>query len=206
VTEGTEESTRPVLGIFAPGNPNLSVNDVWGFTVYQGEAFFQLEGGDARGIWRSDGTEAGTRRIKQLDSYPYYDSYIHRTSPVERNGILYFTCRSAAGGPELWKSDGTNDGTQQAVDIVPGSKGSNPQDLTLGDDLIYFSADDGIHGRELWQSDGTPAGTRMVVDLTDGDGLSSSPVGLARTSQKLFFLAKLPGAGADRTLHVMDVE
>lgn len=208
VTGGTVASTRQVLELSPAADPNARsyVIDFAGFTVYQGEAFFLLRSGSLDGIWRSDGTEAGTRRIKELDDTPYYDPYYNRTTPVELDGILYFTARSEAGGPELWKSDGTTEGTMQAVDILPGHMGSNPQDLIAGGSLIYFSADDGRYGRELWQSDGTPAGTRMVGDLTDGDGLSSNPVGLSRTTQKLFFLAGLPGTGDGKILHVMDIE
>src|SRR5688500_2615490 len=43
-------------------------------------------------------------------------------------GTLFFTA-VGAGGRELWKSDGTADGTVRVKDIRPGTAGSDPQQL-----------------------------------------------------------------------------
>src|SRR5262249_33559215 len=72
-------------------------------------------------------------------------------------------------GLELWKSDGTANGTVLIKDIVPGS-GGNLYLALLGDinGRLFFNADDGVHGRELWTSDGTQAGTTLVKDINPG--------------------------------------
>src|SRR4051812_42691433 len=59
---------------------------------------------------------------------------------------------------ELWKTDGTPARTLLVRDIRPGTKSSNPSQLTDVNGALYFTADDGIHGEELWKSDGTLAG------------------------------------------------
>ena len=81
-------------------------------------------------------------------------------------------------GQELWRSDGTENGTVQIKDINPGildGNNSNPQNFTVRSDEIagasnsfYFTATDGNNGQELWKSDGTENGTEMVKDINPG--------------------------------------
>jgi ELWxxDGT repeat protein len=86
------------------------------------------------------------------------------------NGLVYFNACTPEHGCELWRSDGTEAGTQLVKDIRPGAAGSAP--FGFGADangtLVYFSAEDGSHGRELWRSDGTASGTQLVFDLVPG--------------------------------------
>ncbi|MCW5201807.1 hypothetical protein VU12_02580, partial [Desulfobulbus sp. US4] len=65
---------------------------------------------------------------------------------VALGNIYYFTASDEIHGRELWKSDGTEEGTVMVKDIYEGSSGSNPNHLTVMDGLLYFSANDGIHG------------------------------------------------------------
>ncbi|BAY87535.1 hypothetical protein NIES267_70590 [Calothrix parasitica NIES-267] len=68
---------------------------------------------------------------------------------------------------ELWKSDGTADGTVLVEDINPGSASSSPGGLTVFDGELYFSADDGVNGRELWGL--TEGGTQTQDLILGGD-------------------------------------
>ena len=78
-------------------------------------------------------------------------------------GTLYFTADDGANGRELWRSDGTSDGTTMVADVNPGG-GSAPDFLTGAAGTLYFRADDGTDGIELWRSDGTS--TTLVKDTT----------------------------------------
>jgi ELWxxDGT repeat protein len=80
----------------------------------------------------------------------------------------FFSALDETHGTELWKTDGTSEGTVLVKDINPSIWSSNPQILTYLKDHVYFVADDGEHGYELWKSDGTEAGTVMVKDLSPG--------------------------------------
>jgi len=82
-----------------------------------------------------------------------------------RDGILYFVGDNGATGRELFRSDGTPQGTYLVKDIQPGPGGSNPDGLIHVEGTLFFVADDGTHRRELWRSDGTPDGTFMVKDI-----------------------------------------
>ncbi|HWS27176.1 MAG TPA: ELWxxDGT repeat protein, partial [Xanthomonadales bacterium] len=85
-------------------------------------------------------------------------------------GGAFFSACTPEHGCELWRSDGTEAGTQLVKDIRPGANGSAP--FAFGADaagqFVYFSAEDGSHGRELWRSDGSANGTQLVADLVPG--------------------------------------
>jgi ELWxxDGT repeat protein len=88
-------------------------------------------------------------------------------------------------GRELWRSDGTEEGTELVEDLNLGGS-SSPSNLTTFGDTLFLSADDGAHGRELWRSDGTETGTRLVKDIDPGEH-DSQPTGLTAFAGTLFF-------------------
>lgn len=90
----------------------------------------------------------------------------------------FFFADDGISGVELWRTDGTNAGTQMVRDIHPGSGSSLPTALTRLGRTLFFAADDGTHGVELWKSDGTTAGTVLVKDIRLGPD-NSWPGGLA---------------------------
>jgi ELWxxDGT repeat protein len=83
---------------------------------------------------------------------------------ISAGGIGYFVADNAFYGRELWRTDGTPQGTWLLKDISPGPAGSYPDALTPVGNSLYFRAEDGTHGQELWKTDGTPAGTYVVRD------------------------------------------
>jgi ELWxxDGT repeat protein len=56
------------------------------------------------------------------------------------NGQLFFTANDGVNGVELWKSDGTPEGTVMVKDIYPGGISSNPKQLTVYNNALYFQA------------------------------------------------------------------
>ncbi len=94
------------------------------------------------------------------------DSGISELTPFA--DVLYFTANDVSHGAELWRSDGTDIGTQEVADIFPGSNGSVPKYLTNFGGVLYFIANDGVTGKELWKSDGTSVGTMQIIDLNAG--------------------------------------
>jgi ELWxxDGT repeat protein len=83
---------------------------------------------------------------------------------------LLFSAQDPAGGRELWKSDGTEAGTNRVKDINAGSASSTPASLTIGNSGLYFAATGDATGREVWKTDGTEAGTVPVTDLNPASG------------------------------------
>ena len=134
-------------------------------TNLNGTLFFTAnDGPQSRGLWKSDGTAAGTALVKNTSPPgPNSAQYMRNV-----NGTLFFSANDWTTGDELWKSDGTAAGTVLVKDINPGGGASHPTKLTNANGTLYFVADDGTHGRELWKSDGTANGTVLVKDINPG--------------------------------------
>ena len=131
-----------------------------------GTVLFQAANAD-RGLewWRTDGTAAGTRLLRDVRPGPDGSGALLNRNAAVAGGRLFFAADDGAGGSELWKTDGTPEGTVLVRDVRPGSAGSVPRHFAAVGDTLYFTADDGTRGRELWKSDGTADGTRLLKDI-----------------------------------------
>ena len=117
---------------------------------------------------------------------------------TEFRGEVFFSAETDQHGRELWRSDGTDEGTLMVSDILPGPRGSHPSQLVVLGDQLYFKVNSG----RVWKSDGTEAGTSKIVEFdsvyaldvfkdklyfigdgrvwqSDGTAAGSSPVGSA---------------------------
>ena len=146
-----------------------------------GTLYFSAKGADPGvGIWKSDGTEAGTVRVKHFGSENPYVSLLGKLGEA----LLVMTWRPEVGF-ELWKTDGSGEGIVLVKDMVPG-----PDDaldwLTIAGGLLYYSIKDSVHGFEIWKSDGTAEGTGLVKDIVPGPG-SPAIVSPDGALGKLFF-------------------
>jgi ELWxxDGT repeat protein len=130
------------------------------------------------GLWRSDGTAAGTRLVRELP-FPYW---------LTGAGDTLFFLVDHGRGAQLWGSDGTQSGTTLVRDF-PGGILSSSRDLVSHDGSLFLTADDGVHGFELWRSDGTRAGTTLVRDVNPGRA-SSQPRWATSVGHTLFFTAR----------------
>ncbi|HEY9421863.1 MAG TPA: ELWxxDGT repeat protein [Thermoanaerobaculia bacterium] len=161
-------------------------------------------------LWITDGTEAGTRLLKDL--CPGACSSQPQSLTVVGSRI-YFGATDGVHGLELWSTDGTAAGTQMVADLVPGLLGSSPASLVEHGGSILFLATDAAHGTEIWRSDGSAAGTQLVADLRPG-AESSGAVFWQALGSAFYFLAddgthgkelwKTDGTGAG-TILVKDI-
>lgn len=100
------------------------------------------------GLWITDGTDAGTKRIEPSYSKPYINGFT-----VESTMFFFIY------GSDLYKSDGTAQGT---VSLPVGQRVY--QILGHSNGVIFFTTS--VSGDEnLWRSDGTAAGTTLLQSL-----------------------------------------
>ncbi len=104
------------------------------------------------------------------------------------NGTLFIQGEEN-GAVELWRSDGTADGTILLNSFAPTFyyEMLNRGEHAVVNGTFFFTADDG-HGLELWKSDGTPNGTVMVKDINPAGG-DSYPFLMTNVNGTLFFSA-----------------
>jgi ELWxxDGT repeat protein len=114
-----------------------------------------------------------------------YDSVANLTVVGDK---LYFTALTVDKGMELYRSDGSPEGTQLVKDIYPGTGNGNPAFLVNVNGTLYFSATNGTSGKELWKSNGTATTTVQVKDIFPKAG-SSNPSHLTNVNSVLFFSA-----------------
>jgi ELWxxDGT repeat protein len=171
-SDGTETGTKMVEDINGAGSSYPTELTAIGNTLYftaLDETGFEL--------WKSDDT--GTVIIKKFNKKLEHLTDVGNT--------LYFT----VGGQQLWKSDGTETGTNRVKDFGE----SIPLSLTAVGNTLYFVADHATD-YELWKSDGTETGTELVASG------SNAPSPLTAVGNTFYFsvvgqeLWKSDGTGA----------
>jgi ELWxxDGT repeat protein len=133
-------------------------------TVVGDQLFFVRDHADdgvgSAELWVSTGTESGTTLVKQIQRDDNLDD-----STAEVGELLYFfqafqaDISSDAIRYELWKSDGTSNGT--VLVKVIGTSGFEPETLRATSNRLFFR--DGNGSRKVWTSDGTSDGTVEVA-------------------------------------------
>ncbi len=130
--------------LIAPGVHRVESNDANPVVTNAGVAYLvaRRAGGADTGLWRTDGTAAGTRLVSATARYAL----------GTMGGKIYFT-----GGGKIWATDGTAAGT---AEVAPSANGAPSVVGVLGSELYFLQLDD-----ELWKTDGTAAGTTKVATL-----------------------------------------
>lgn len=154
-------------------------------------------------LWRSNGTDAGTRLIKDINPGPDSSDPMMQQHPLPRRRaltlknplaaeVLLFSADDGFFGRELWRTDGVFAGTNLVKDINSGPDGSMPGQLVgiVFRNTAYFAASNGatLFNNELWSSNGTPTGTRLVQDINPGSG-ASDPGNFEIVKDALYFAA-----------------
>ena len=160
-------------------------------------SFLAYDGVNGVELWSTDGTEIGTQMIKNIG--PLDESLCESVTGcgdeyIVMNNILYFRASDNLHGAEIWRSDGTEEGTYMVKDINLGvgdcsnSFYMNAQYFAVMNNILYFAADGGGNNIELWRSDGTELGTYLVKDFAEGE--SSIPQYLTNINGALYFRVK----------------
>ncbi|MBZ4375011.1 hypothetical protein [Corallococcus sp. AS-1-6] len=137
-------ATDPLLFTFRP-------------VIAGGQAYFMATSGQSGSspdeLWKTDGTEAGTVRLK-TGLAPHY-----ATNLMPVGSRLFFAVSKSLNHAELWTSDGTEAGT---VRLTPPEFNSLIFGGAAMGNHLFFWTGSGGESLTLWKSDGTPEGTVSV--------------------------------------------
>ena len=158
-TDGTESGTALVWQ--ATGEQQL-VHQVKSTSqteaAVHGKLLFVVdEGIRDSSLWVSDGTAAGTHRVRAFDGFPFFGRFLVRDDAV-------FFVVSGSDGSELWRSDGSADGTKLVHDFGLFSPEAGSPTLAPDGD-VYFTVNLGAGSNELWRTGGTKETTTRLVAL-----------------------------------------
>lgn len=201
-SDGTEAGTKLVRDLPRPPLSQFTAvgNQLFFFS---GNPLFSFGGGSSPDLWRSDGSAAGTSLVKSMPiELPWVGECLPPTfATLAYRGRYFLTYmpegRSIARSGGLWSSDGTYDGTQMLKSL-----GDNPNCEHVGSGAFPYMQRHGLAGmgnalffpgtdewgRELWRSDGTAQGTNLFLDVNPGPG-DSNPAELMNVNRDLFFVA-----------------
>ncbi len=162
-SDGTEKGTVLVKDIRSqPEDTTGSLPDH--LVTVGNQVFFTADDGvNGRELWVTDGTEAGTRMVKDIGPGSS-GSWIEKLVPFG-DKVLFYQGTSHYQGREgetihgLWVSDGTEDGTFRVMPI-----GVHNVTMTNVGNCVLFQGQT-KSGKGLWRTDGTEAGTRLVKEL-----------------------------------------
>jgi ELWxxDGT repeat protein len=146
-------------------NINLSGDSDPSYLTKVGTTLFFAanDGIHGRELWKSDGTAAGTKMVKDVragsrGSFP--------GDLINVSGTLFFTANDGSHGRELWKSDGSAAGTKLVKDLTNDEfSGTNTHlylPVAVGGQLFFFVSQCCAGFSSLYVSDGTAAGTRLM--------------------------------------------
>ncbi len=177
---GANETETFKLKEINPTGPSTPL----GREVSNGVAFFTANDGEhGQELWRSTGTEASTRMVKDINpSGPAFVGLFPELTDV--NGTLFFSADDGAHGTELWQSNGHEEDTQMTADLN-STGASTPRMLTSVGGRLFFFADGGS-GERLWTlstglGDADEDGIADAIDLEPGNPSRAFSDGAAPT-------------------------
>jgi ELWxxDGT repeat protein len=189
----------PTLPLPPPPVYQLLLSIFPSFFKFQNELYFTGNNGDdGFELWKTNGTEAGTVMVKDINPGPDGGSPSVGLA-VTKGSKFYFSATTADEGTELWESNGTEAGTVLLKDIATGPQESAEVVLLpnfAGGGLFqgskfFLLATTPATGIEYFISDGTEGGTTLLKDINPGMGFGFDGVSglLVFTNSKFYFLA-----------------
>ena len=204
-TDGTRQGTERLASLSNSYNANggLHGQSTGDLLLLVAENFGAIT------VWKSDGSSAGTLRVRTLEFPDQYSNL--RSFASTATGIAFTVSISSPSRVELWYSDGTLDGTLLGAELPFDAHDS----LVAHAGAVFFLVEeDGVGW--IWRGDGSAASTRALAPLGSmqvrsesfefvGDWLYFVGCNEERTSCELR-RAPLGGGAPERVAEVCDAD
>jgi ELWxxDGT repeat protein len=165
--------------------------------MHDGKLYFSLLNKNKRELWLTDGSQAGTRLVKVIKpDGPYYSSDNFRFLASVGN-FLYFQSDDNVHGTELWKTDGTPNGTAMLRDINPGSDFDSSFWESLAapemENSFFFAPPTVgayLEDMGLWKTNGTSASTIFIKDPAQYPHTGNIKFGAIYNNEAYFYFSE----------------
>ena len=186
-TDGTAEGTMMVADIYEgtyPSNYQDFGNSARPaeLTAVDGMLYFSArDGQNGVELWKYDPETEEAELVADInDNVDDETSVPESSNPsnlTDVDGVLYFTANDGENGEELWRSTGTESGTEMVADVFEGTddngdpNSSYPGLLVAFEGDLFFLAENDEVGAELWKYDvGSDDPLQLVADINEGEG------------------------------------
>ena len=186
LTSGPTENGPPGIWALSAGGGFSEIKVGVGtdnLTVSHGVGYFAagVDTTDTNGLWRTDGTAAGTFSIT-----PANVTFDPINFASVGNGQTVFQ-NDTGSGADLWVTDGTTAGTHQINARGLGAGGSVTDIASTGTRAIFTETDTaGNFG--AWSTDGTATGTVELLAIGADYHMTTPPQGYAAFGSKVAFV------------------
>jgi len=174
-TDGTTEGTVKVTDFL-----NKYVKK---FTLVGDKIYFLVKEDDMLQVWVSDGTKAGTKLVK--GEIPVWNTISFQGNS---NDTFIFTFQAyGENDSEVWRSDGTLNGTFRIIDNIdgngagPGGSSSLTQYIEFNNSLYFISR------HYLHKTDGTLENTQIVTSFHNANTRLINYADAIEVNGKLYF-------------------
>ncbi len=151
-TNGTAEGTIELAAL--NGNQRYAS----GFLEWKGDLYFEVL---FEGLWKTDGTPAGTVQIRDEDN-PGSDDF----EPSYLTDMGDYILMNSGYNEDIWVSDGTTDGTKFVKKMFYSAAQNNVgHHFFRYGNKAYFPGSNPGFNTEMWRTDGTEAGTIQVSEI-----------------------------------------
>ena len=142
-------------------------------------------------LWISDGTNTGTRLVKDINAGLVSSS---PTNPLILGNKMFFDANDGIHGREMWVSDGSSNGTYMLKDFFsinnsPHLSSYNTiRSKIIFNEKIYFIARDDVVDSNIWETDGTVTNTKKVTTRSSYSQIGKPVLGLTAHQNKVYFV------------------
>ena len=132
-----------------------------------------------RKLWQTNGGPAGTKLVKSFSFADDLESVSVATAEglTAHRGLAYFVADDGVHGNELWRTNGSVDGTYMVKDVVAGVADASIQNITAARQWVYFTYSDpsGVH---LARTRGSANDTLRIATFPSDAGIAAKFVAI----------------------------
>ncbi|WP_439130704.1 ELWxxDGT repeat protein [Polaribacter sp.] len=136
--------------------------------VFKNNLYFRGNDGDNVELWKTDGSESGTTKVIDLDNNSALEGSFPGNFTVYNDELIFEATQFGVTGTELWKTDGTENGTQLIQDLATGSNNTTFYEFYPTENELLINLEQTSElGRELYKYEGNNTASIYEINKTN---------------------------------------